>query len=458
MSPSSARERVLELIQRHGWNATAFQTLESGYAYFFWGADACVAYVDTGRAWVAAGAPIAAAGDIAAVVDAFIAAARAAGRRCCFFGSERRLHDVAGDALRSVHIGEQPVWDPREWPAILARHRSLREQLRRARAKGVVVRRVHGAELDDPARRAALHRLTARWLGTKGMAPMGFLVRVELFGFPAHRSCFLAELDGRPVGFAGVVPVPARNGWFIEDLIRDPEAPNGTGELLVDAVMRWAAATGSPWLTLGLAPLAGGVPRPLRLARKGTALLYDFEGLRTWKAKLRPGSWSAISLSFPPTQGAVVSMLDALVAFTRGGFVRFGVRSLLRGPDALVRALAVLLVPWTALLTLAPAGRWFGSAWVKWGWVAFDVVLAAGLFRLLESRSSGLATALAVAVSADAVLTVGEALSWNVPRARGPLDLAVIAAACAAPALAAVALWGAARRMAGLASVPSRGR
>jgi len=37
------RERVLELVQRHGWNATAFQTLEQGYSYFFHGPEACVA-------------------------------------------------------------------------------------------------------------------------------------------------------------------------------------------------------------------------------------------------------------------------------------------------------------------------------------------------------------------------------------------------------------------------------
>src|SRR5690606_21071121 len=54
------RWRVLELLRRHGWNTTSFQVLERGFAYWFHpDLDACVAYVDTGRAWVAAGAPIA---------------------------------------------------------------------------------------------------------------------------------------------------------------------------------------------------------------------------------------------------------------------------------------------------------------------------------------------------------------------------------------------------------------
>ena len=52
-----AHTRVLDLLRQHGWNATSFQVLEPGFEYWF-DADACVAYVDTGRAWVAAGAPI----------------------------------------------------------------------------------------------------------------------------------------------------------------------------------------------------------------------------------------------------------------------------------------------------------------------------------------------------------------------------------------------------------------
>ncbi|HET6983586.1 MAG TPA: hypothetical protein VFI53_15695, partial [Myxococcaceae bacterium] len=52
------RRRVLAVLRRHGWNATSFQVLEPGFQYWFADEDACVAYVDTGRSWVAAGAPL----------------------------------------------------------------------------------------------------------------------------------------------------------------------------------------------------------------------------------------------------------------------------------------------------------------------------------------------------------------------------------------------------------------
>jgi phosphatidylglycerol lysyltransferase len=438
--------RVLGLVERHGWNATAFQTLEPGYEYFFHGDDACVAYVDTGGAWVAAGAPIAPAGALAEVTTAFVAAARAARKRCCFFAVEERLHGAVGDDLRYLSIGEQPVWDPAAWPSVLAGGRSLREQLRRARARGVRAREATAAELTSGATREALRAVTERWMATRGLPPMRFLLAVELFHVPGRHRCFVAELDGRLVAFAGVVPVPARGGWLLEDLVRDPAAPNGTSELLVDAVMRAAADATIGWLTLGLAPLAGDVPAPLRLARRGSRLLYDFEGVRAYKAKLRPTAWLPIHLAFPPTQGPVVSVVDALAGFARGGFSGFGLRALLRGPTLILRLLALLLVPWLLLLALAPVRPFFPAPWIKWVWVGFDALVAAGLFRLARRRSVALATALAVAVTADAVLTLAQAIWWNLPRAVGGFAHVVIVVACAAPTFASVTLWGAAAR------------
>jgi phosphatidylglycerol lysyltransferase len=361
----------------------------------------------------------------------------------CLFATEQRLLDLAGPMLHSLRIGEQPVWDPGQWSDTLKRRRSLREQLRRARAKGVTVREVTAEELEAGETRRAIERVSERWLRSRAMAPMEFLVRLELFSFSRDRRCFVAERAGAVIGVAGVVPVPARSGWFIEDLVRDPAAPNGTGELLIDAVMRWAAGQGSSWLTLGLSPLAGDVSPLLRAARKSGTLLYDFRGLRAYKAKLEPQHWLPIYLSYPADQSALRSLLDALAAFTRTGFWSFGWRTLTRGPVVVVRLLAVLLVPWTLLLATAPAERWFGYAWLKWSWVCFDVIVAAGLFRFLHKRSTSSLTPLSILVTLDAVLTPLEAALWNLPRARSVFDYAVIAAACLAPLLASVVLWGA---------------
>jgi phosphatidylglycerol lysyltransferase len=89
------RPRILELLKQHGWNSTSFQILEPGFRYWFDGDDACVGYVDTGSAWVAAGSPIAARERLLEVSAGFVAAAKAAGRRACCFGTESRFVEAA---------------------------------------------------------------------------------------------------------------------------------------------------------------------------------------------------------------------------------------------------------------------------------------------------------------------------------------------------------------------------
>ena len=438
------RPRVLELLRGHAWNATSFQVLEEGFRYAFdERAEACVAYVDTGRAWVVAGAPIASARrDCGAVTERFIARAGAAGKRVGFFAVEERFLRATG--LPRVRSGEQPTWDPRAWDATLAGAKSLREQLRRARAKGVVARAVAAEEIADPAShrmRRAVEALIARWLGSRGMAPMGFLVDVQPFEHAEERRYVVAEQGGRVVAFLAAVPVYARRGWLLEDLLRDPTAPNGTAELLFDFAMRAFAAEGSRYATLGLAPLSGASGW-LRTVREWTRALYDFEGVRAFKAKLRPHAWEPIYLAYAPGTSANAALFDALAAFARGSFARFGAETLLHGPAIVVRALAALLVPWTALLAVAPA-RWFPFAWSRGAWVGVDAAMAVGLFALAGRWRWWLGRALAVAATLDAVLTWGEALAWNVPRAAGALDWLVVAAACLAPSVAAVILWGA---------------
>lgn len=436
------RPRVLALLKRHGWNATSFQILEPGFRYWFDGDDGCVGYVDTGRAWVAAGSPVAAPERFAEVTARFAAAAAAAGRRICCFATELRFHD--GVQWSSMRVGDQPSWAPSDWTSVLRDSRSLREQLRRARAKGVTVRRLGPAELapGQPIR-AELDGLIARWLASRPIAPMGFLVHVDPFTFPDQRRYFVAQCEGRVVAFLSAIPIYARPGWFFEDFLRNPGAPNGTVELLIDAGMRAAGAEDIPYVTLGLVPLSGEIGPWLRAARRWGKALYDFDGLRAFKAKLKPRAWDPIFLSYPPGRSGFVAMFDTLTAFSRGGLLRFGLETLLRGPAIVMRVLAVLLLAWTVLLALPGAARWFPSLAWQWGWVGFDVVLALSLLALSHRWRAPLADLIATAVTADAVLTLGQAIAYDLPRRRGLLDIAVAAIAVCAPTGAAILLWNA---------------
>jgi phosphatidylglycerol lysyltransferase len=318
-------ERVTALVAAHGWNATAPQVLGGGYRYWH-AAGGCVAYVDTGGAWVAAGAPIGASDDLAELAAGFVEAAAEAGRRAMFFGTEERFVErVSG---RHLVVAQQPEWDPGAWDTTLRAHRSLREQLRRARAKGVRVRTVSAVELaGDATLPPANEHTRAPGLRGRRRAPKGFLVELATPGADV-RVWVCAGRAGVLIAAASGAATPARGGTLVEHVVRRREAPTGSSETLVAAAMRLAAARGDRWLTVGLAPLAGELVWPLRAARWLGRPLYNFAGLHATRARMHPARWTPIHLSVPDDASLVLGVVDALAAFARGSFVRFGLATL----------------------------------------------------------------------------------------------------------------------------------
>ncbi len=448
------RARLRQLLDAHGRDAISFLAFDRGLELLALGDDACIAYHDTGSAWVTVGGPI---GPRARLDGAYLAAREAAaraGRRLVWFGVETRPRL---DWLAALHVGEQPIWDPADWSQVLAGSRSLREQLRRARAKGVRIRHFTAAEVQaDAALLGKVRTLVERWFDSRPMAPMGFLVRVAPFERDATHGLLVAEVPQsggttRVVGILTAVPIPARDGLLFQDVLRDPDAPNGTVELLFDAAMRRAAAEGHRFATFGLAPLAN-VPSPVLAAiREVSAPLYDFDGLRRFKAKLRPGAWRPVHVLHDRQLGVASAVLEVLRAFAgRPGLWAFGIRTLRHRAPTVAAVLAALLVPWTAFLMLVD-GRHFPSETVRHAWVVWDVLLGAGLTLLATRWRPWLARSLACAALLDLGVGTVQALVHNARHLPGHPSLLVvecllIVLSLAAPAFAGWFLWTSARR------------
>ncbi|BAH40969.1 hypothetical membrane protein [Gemmatimonas aurantiaca T-27] len=475
-SPSDAVLAISAILHAEGRTATAFSALNRGMQVDVSdatarpatsptdvAADAYVAYVRVPGGVVTAGEPVAPLDRLVDVAESFMVRRRATDGRVAFFATEGRL--LRSHQLDRWLIGEQPIWNPQEWEAHLRGHRSLREQLRRARAKGVVVRALTPEAGLSAAWHDTFDRLIRRWHATRSMPPMRFLVDVDLRTGARWRRTFVALRGDHLVGLLSMAPVPARRGWLLEHLLRDPEAPNGTAELLVDQAMREMQTEGVSWATLGLAPLHGPIAPWLAKIRRASRPLFNFDGLAAFKRKLRPDGWEPIYLAWPRENVRWLALYDGLRAFAGGPLWWFGVRTIARGPAPLLRLLEWLLVPWTVLLALVPTTPWFPSPVVHAAWVFFDVLLVIALWRLrylaaqrgavVRRRAAQLGGVLALAVSGDALLTISQAVIWNWPQRTGVLASLVVGLACLAPALTAPVLWGAWRRLQILATRPA---
>jgi phosphatidylglycerol lysyltransferase len=430
------RERAARLIERYGSDTVAFQAMEPGLCYWFHGDDAAVAYQDTGGAWVAVGGPFCASERRQEIARRFCEAARKAGRRPRFFAVD---HPIGGMAAR--FLGEQPEWDPAHWQDVVAGKRSLREQLRRARAKGVTITRLVSDEAIE-ARHSEIEALLGAWQRAQRMAPMSFLVSLAPFAAQASKRYFIAEHEGRVVAVLVAIPIPARNGWFFEDLLRHPAAPNGTTELLFDSAMRWAQSEGAEVISYGLAALSGADVSPwLARIRDATRWLYDFQGLRNFKAKLVPSRWRPSYLAYPEAERGIRAVIDSLTAFASGSWVRFGLRTIAHRAPTLCWILALLLVPWLALLERASTQSWFPGADAKNAWLLFDVGLFALLSRLAIRWDRRLAALAASAATLDAVVGTGQLVAFNAQQSYGIVEYVFLAAGFLAPIAAAGVLW-----------------
>ena len=333
-------ERARALVLEYGWNTTAYQILNPGFALWFSRSHpAVVGFVRAARRRVTGGAPVCAEEHLAAVAAEFEQDARAAGERVVYFGAEGRLGSLYAGARdhASLLLGAQPVWHPCDWAPIISTHASLRAQLNRARNKGVHVE-LWPAERAE--RNPSLEQCLQQWLRTRGLPPLHFLVEPETLGSLSDRRVFVAIREETPVGFLVASPIPARNGWLTEQFVRGSGAPNGTAELMIDAAVRWMADSGADYVTLGLAPLShragegDGEPQSwwLRAAfawvRAHGKRFYNFGGLDTFKAKFCPERWEAVYAITNEPRFSLMSLYAIGAAFTGGRPIRTVLRGL----------------------------------------------------------------------------------------------------------------------------------
>jgi phosphatidylglycerol lysyltransferase len=334
-------EQVRQLVLAHGWNSTSYQLLNPGIRHRF-AADgkSVTGFVSSSGVRVVAGAPVCAAEDLAEVAAEFERDAADDNRRVCYFCAEGRLQEIYADSAvhSKVLLGAQPVWHPGNWESIIAKHKSLRAQLNRARNHGVSVSEWESKKAHN---NPVLYDVLESWLDTKGLPPLRFMVEPDTLSQIKDRRVFVAEKEKRVIGFLLISPVTTRNGWLFEQFVHRPDAPNGTVELMIDKAMRALAEDGFEYATLGLSPLSVRAQiKPFRnpywvrflLAwmRKHAQRFYNFDGLDAFKSKLRPDVWEPIYAISNEPKFSLGTLYAIAVAFSGNAPVRLVVGGLWR--------------------------------------------------------------------------------------------------------------------------------
>ena len=295
---------LLRLQTLYGYNAHSLVSIAPGA--MLWSTpeiDGAIIYSEIGRVWLAAGEPLARAENQAELATRFLQQAREHNRVVAFVPATTAFaRSSASRDFSAVKVGAAPYFDLRTWNPRGDSAKKMRAEINQARRADVTVESLN--QIDDDVKQEAAE-LCLRWLGNRRAATsFGWLIALDPFRHADHKKYFLARAHGKLVGFLSASPIPTRKGWYLEDVLRDPDAPAGTATLLVFEALQALKTDGAELATLGTAPLAKDgsneisnehpvVARALSVASKQFSGLYNFEGLRRFKGKFAPSWWES---------------------------------------------------------------------------------------------------------------------------------------------------------------------
>ena len=318
--------RVLNEQQAHGYNAHSLVSIAPGAR--FWTCpeiEGAITYNEFGKVWLVPGDPLVSLENATELTRRFIETAREEGRFTAFLpATERFAVQAAPLGLRAVKIAAAPYFDLTSWGPRGDRAKKARAGVNQARRAGVRVTRVHC--IDQTLKEETAY-LCQSWLKTRRCAmKFGWLFALDPFQHAARKKFFTArDSAGNLVGFLAASPIPAREGWYLEDVLRLPSAPGGTADLLVVEALNLLKLEGAKVATLGTSPLARDgsvapevgnnelVANVVRIATGYFAVFYNFEGLRRFKTKFAPTWWESEYVLFPRDMMAPPHILRAFI-------------------------------------------------------------------------------------------------------------------------------------------------
>ena len=297
---------LLRLQTLYGYNPYSLASIAPGASV--WSTpdiDGAIIYGEFGRVWLVAGDPLAPLEDMAALARQFAAFAKRKNRVVAFVPTSAEFARlITPNNFMAVKVGASPCFDLKTWNPRGDCAKKLRAGVNQARRAGVEVEMISGGV--DESLKKETAQLCMSWLSSRRSATtFGWLMALDPFLHSEYKKYFAARVNGKLVGFLAASPIPARKAWYLEDVLREPDAPQGTATLLVVEALAKLKAEGVALATLGTSPFATDGPNDvlssehrmiglaLRLASQKLGAFYNFEGLRRFKGKFVTSWWES---------------------------------------------------------------------------------------------------------------------------------------------------------------------
>jgi phosphatidylglycerol lysyltransferase len=330
-STGVSEKEVLSFLRRFGHNTNSFLLAYGGCDWFrSYTPSGLIAYARSGRTCVLAGDPLCCREDILPVLQLFSQQVGSQYRIALVLVSSWLVPQLKQAGYAVIEVGTDAFFDLQTWRPRGDRAKKVRSAVNLARRSGITVTPYQVVNGRAPYLEEQMQACAEAWLASQRGFTIRFFSAVRPLEWAEEKRSFLAWHEGRLIGFVTCSPIYARNGWYIEDIIRHPDVLYGTTELLITTALESLREEGFSVATLGLSPFANscrdiGHPGRMRvLSAILTALtpFYNFRGLHHYKKKFAPSWWEPVYVAFLPdrlTWGLVLDVIDALVP---GGFLR----------------------------------------------------------------------------------------------------------------------------------------
>jgi phosphatidylglycerol lysyltransferase len=153
----------------------------------------------------------------------------------------------------SIRIGEDFIFDTASYAPRGDKGKMVRLARNHALRAGAVVKEYIHTNGPDLVLEKKFEEISVRWL-KKTNRFKAHILNLSLFEHRELKRYFYAEVGGTPVAFISCLPIYARDGFLLEDAIREPRAPYGVIELITLAIIDDLKQHGGKMLTFGISP------------------------------------------------------------------------------------------------------------------------------------------------------------------------------------------------------------